>query len=210
VENHIGGLIRLQISEKEVNRQYRVLKQMLSMHTMLRDRYANLALIIDIILLACAVVFCSTTFVSNEAFRKIGLLPEFVRFILGIASILAFFTSLIALRVGWKGKEALHREASQKLTAVLALFRETRNDDGTWSQDRTVDLKRDYWNAMSNIIEIPEKLFLNLKSRHLRKVMISKMLSAKPGSPVFVLKLTLFFRSIKKTRGKKTVKRKAD
>lgn len=168
------------------------------MYTILRDRYARLALIVDIILLACAVVFCSTTFARDEVFGKMGLSAPNIRFVLGIASILAFFTSLVSLRVGWKGKAALHREAAQKLTSVLTLFRESRMDDGTWLQDRSVDLHRAYWEAMNNVIEIPARQFAGLKSKHLRKVQISKMLDATPGCPVFVLRLILFYQSTKR------------
>ena len=41
----------------ELSRKFRVLNQTLSMHTFLRDRYANRALLIDVLLLASAVIF---------------------------------------------------------------------------------------------------------------------------------------------------------
>jgi hypothetical protein len=212
MEIYSGGLIILPISQKELTRQFRVLRQTLSMHTMLKDRYKKLAVTIDIILLACAVVFCATTFASDDVFSLIGLSPENVRFILGVTSLLAFFASLIILRVGWKGKAALHQEAEQKLTSALQLFRELRSEDNTWPQDRSSDLHRAYWEAMKNTIDIPEGKFVGLKSRHLRKVQISKMLDDISGCPVFVIRLILLFRSIKKAlkrvpTAQKTIKR---
>ena len=95
MEIYSGGLIILPVSQRELTRQFRVLRQTLSMHTMLKDRYKKLAVTIDIILLACAVVFCATTFASDDVFSLIGLSPETVRFVLGVASILAFFASLV-------------------------------------------------------------------------------------------------------------------
>lgn len=208
MEVYSGGLIILPVSRSELNRQFRVLRQTLSMHTMLKDRYRKLAVTIDIILLACAVVFCTTTFASDDIFSTLGLLPKNVRFILGVVSILSFFASLVALRVGWKGKAALHLEAEQKLTNALQLFRELRRDDKTWPQERSKDLHYSYWSAMKNIIEIPGKKFVGLKSRHLRKVQISKMLDEFPGCPIFILRQILLVRSIKKLlRRTKTAKK---
>lgn len=198
MEIYSGGLVSLSVSQRELARQFRVLRQTLSMHRMMKYRYQKLAVTIDIILLACAVVFCATTFASDDVFSLIGLSPENVRFILGVASIFAFFASLVALRVGWKGKIALHQESEQKLTSALQLFRELRKDDETWPQEQSSDLHCAYWEAMNNIIDIPEKKFVGLKSRHLRKVQISKMLDDLPGCPVFVLRLILLYRSIKK------------
>ena len=193
------------VSGKELNRQFRVLDQTLSMHTILRDRYATRGLIIDIVLLACSVIFCATTFARDDVFTQFGLSPQNVRYVLGVASIAAFFASLTALRVDWKGKSARHRDATQKLTSVLALFRETRQEDGTWPQDRGAELHQAYWEVMNNVIEVPTSSFVGLKSRYLRNVEVSKMLDSMPGCPVFMLKLILFCRSISKTL-KKTVK----
>jgi hypothetical protein len=208
MENHSEGLTVLPVSQRELTRQFRVLRQTLSVHTMLKDRYTKFALTVDIILLACAVVFCATTFARDDVFIFIGLGAENVRFVLGIASILAFFASLVALRVGWKGKAALHREAEQRLTNVLELFREVRMDNETWPEDRSDDLHQVYWEAMKNIVDIPAKKFVGLKSRHLRKVEISKMLDDHPGCPVFVLKLILLYKSIKKAPCQSTTSKK--
>ena len=190
------------ISGRELSRQFRVLGQTLSIHTMLRDGYARLALILDIVLLACSVIFCAATFARDDAFAKVGLSPENVRYILSIASISAFFTSLIALRVDWKRKSALHKDAAQKLTNVLALFRELREEDGKWPHDRGAELHRAYWNVMNNIIEVPAGKFLRLKARHLRKVEVSKMLDSVPWYPVFLLRFILLCRYMKKAWSK--------
>lgn len=186
------------VSQRELTRQFRVLRQTQSMHTTLRDRYKKFAVIVDIILLACSVVFCATTFVRDDVFAFIGLAAENVRFILGLASILAFFASLVALRVGWKGKAALHQEAEQRLTNVLALFRELRMEDETWPENKSDDLHQAYWEAIKNTAYIPTKKFVGLKSQYLRKVEISKMLDNLPGCPVILFRLILLFRSIKK------------
>ena len=198
----LGGLSVSPISENELNRQFRVLDQTLSIHAMLKDRYARLALILEIVLLACSVVFCATTFARDDVFMQIGLSSKNVRFVLSVTSIAAFFASLFALRVDWKGKSMCHKDAVQKLSNVLALFRKLRREDGTWTQDRADELNLAYWEAMNNVVEIPPNQFVRLKARHLRKVEISKMSSTIPGCPVFLLRFVLFCRCISKVMGK--------
>ncbi len=73
MEIHFGGLTVSAISEKELIRQFRVLRQTLSMHAMLRDRYFKLALSIDLVLLACGVIFCATTFALDGNFVTGGV-----------------------------------------------------------------------------------------------------------------------------------------
>lgn len=190
------------VSQKELNRQFRVLRQMLSIHSSLRDRYALLALIVDILLIASSVVFCATTFARDDLFTKLGLSTKDVRHILGIASIAAFFSSLVALRVDWKGKSAQHRGAVQKLTLALKLFRKLRKSEGRWPENKGNELGEAYWEANSNIIEVPSRKFVRLKAKYLRKVEISKMLHSMPGYPLFVLRCILIYRHIIKSRGK--------
>jgi hypothetical protein len=205
MERDFGGLSMSSFSGKELSRQFRVLGQTLAMHTMLRDRYATRALIIDIVLLACSVIFCATIFAGDDVITQAGLSPRNVRYVLGVASITAFFASLIALRVDWKGKSARHRDAAQKLTSILSLFRETRQEDGTWPQDRGAELHQAYWEAMKNVVEVPARPFVGLKARYLKNIELSKMLDSIPGCPVFILRLILFCRSISKA-WRKTMK----
>lgn len=157
---------------------------------------------LDIVFLACAVIFCATTFARDDVLAQVGLSPQKVHNILGVASIAAFFASLVALRVDWKGRSALHRDATQKLTDALALFRELRGVDGKWPPDRAVELNGAYWQAMNNVIKVPEGQFVYLKARHLQKVQLSKMLDTAAGCPVFVLRLVLLWRSMRRTLGK--------
>ncbi len=195
-----GALTITTVSNKELNRQFRVLRQSLSLHAIMRDRYTTWALIIDLLLLVCAVVFCATTFVRDDVLSSIGFSAKDIRFVLGIASITAFFASLVALRVDWKGKSARHRDAGDRLSRVLSMFRQYRQEDDTWPNNRSNELHQSYWEAMNNVVAIPEKSFVRLKGRYLRKVEISKMSDTAPGAPLWILRLVLLARSIKTTR----------
>ncbi|MGO9118866.1 MAG: hypothetical protein ACLQPD_14810 [Desulfomonilaceae bacterium] len=183
-------------NEQELSRQFRVLDQTLSMHATLGDGYSRIAGALDILLLACSVVFCATAFASDAFFTNIGLSAQKGSIVLKFASVAAFFASLVALRIDWKGKAARHAEAVSRLTETVSMFRTARGSDGTWPEHRVSELDAAYWNTMKNIAKIPESQFNRLKARHLRKVQISKMCSSSPGCPVTVLRFILFIKSI--------------
>lgn len=170
------------------------------MHATLRDRYKALALTLDVVLLVCSVIFSASAFARDDLFTQIGLSPQRVRYVLAIASIVAFAASLMALRMDWKGRAARHQDAAAKLTNLVARFRERSGNDGTWSEDGREELNRNYWQTMDSVVEIPSRMFNKLKARHLRKVQVSRMLDAVPGSPVLVLRLLVFWQSIRGIR----------
>jgi hypothetical protein len=119
----------------EIERQYRVLRQTLSIHAKLRDRYRFKANIVDGFLLIASVVFCATTFASDELYRKIGLASDDGKFILGVASIIAFCCSLLLLISNWREKSIQHRDAAQKWSEVLSQYRSKRTDAKQWPKD---------------------------------------------------------------------------
>ena len=57
------------VSHKEIDRQYRVLRQTLGIHSILRDEYSRKSKLSEILLLLCSVIFCATTFASDELFE---------------------------------------------------------------------------------------------------------------------------------------------
>ena len=93
-------------SQKETERQYRVLRQTLSAHAALRDEYTAKAKFAEVLLLVCAAVFCATTFAGDSFYAGLGLSPRTGQLVLGIASVLAFSSSLVLLVVDWKGTAA--------------------------------------------------------------------------------------------------------
>jgi len=48
--------------------------------------------------------------------------------------------------------------------------------------------------TMSSIVKIPEKKFNRLKASHKRKVLLSKMIDANPGSSLLMLRLSMWLR----------------
>ena len=177
-----------------MERQYRVLRQTLEMHAMLRDEYSLKATISQILILLCSVVFCATTFASDQLFETLNLSPGISRTLLGIASVTAFAFSLVLMVFDWRGKSAQHREAVERWSVVLEKFRRNRTNERTWPDSIHDSLSKAYWEADRNSIKIPNNRFNGLKSRYLRKVSISKLKSAYPICPRLVLFFILFFR----------------
>ena len=182
--------------QTEVSRQYRVLDQMISMHSMLRNRCDSRAFFVDVVLIACSVIFCATTFICDDTITKTGLPIDVTRRALGVAAIAAFFASIVSFRVNWKGIAAEHARGVDKLTKVIALFREKRSSDKTWPTESLPVLSKAYWDVMDNTVPIPEKFFLSLKRRHLVKVEISKLSSKRPGCPLWILRAALLCKSV--------------
>ena len=186
------------LDARELEREYRVLRMVLSMHAMLRDEFARKARASELLLLACAVVFCSTTFASDELYKTFGLAPNISRAVVGIASIAAFALSLTLLVLDWRGRSARHGDAVSRWSDVLAKYRNSRNEDGTWPQEIHKELSAAYWEADRNSVEIPDRRFNGLKARHLRKVAISDLQSSYPGCPRLVLAAMLRVRDTAK------------
>jgi hypothetical protein len=182
------------VALKEIERQYRVLRQTLSMHAMFRDRFAWRAKAVEVLLLACSVIFCATTFASDGLYRTFHLAPNLGRIVPDITSVIALMLSLALLVLDWKGQSALHRQATERWSEVLAKFRKNRSDDGSWPEDIRSELCSAYWEAARNLVEIPERRFNGLKARYLRKVAISELKSLYPGRPALLLSVILWSR----------------
>lgn len=192
----------MNVKDREINRKFRVLDQTLSMHSSLGEKYKLRALVLDISLLTCATIFCATTFINENFYSSLGLTPSKIKLILGCTSIIAFLASIISLRIDWKGLYASHTTATQKLSEVLSIFRQTQVNNGLWPEEEIVNLSNKYNSVMNNIIAIPSKSFNNLKAKYLKKVEISKLISKNPGYPNFILKIIVLINSIKRFSNK--------
>jgi len=183
----------MNITEKEIKRQYRVLQQILFMHLHLKRKYARSSVITKCTLIVCSVIFCATTFCSEKIYHFFGIQPEQAKIYLGISAILAFAASLVLLILDWEGKSAQHKEAASKWSSVLHKYRETKDDNGNWPDKVRKELSESYWEADRNSIKIPDSCFNKLKTKYLIYVEVSKRSSKYPGCPKFILWLLTFF-----------------
>ena len=183
---------------KEVERRYRVADQMVTMHSILRDIYGRRAVGLDSMIFLSSIIIAALAFVDPTLLEWVPWDTGSTRIAIGILAIVAFFASIMAWRVDWKGKADAHARAASAYTKAkfnLAAI------DGT-SDIRNLELAlAQYEEIGRNAIPIPDSKFLNLKSEHLLKIEVSRFLDHFPGVPVRCVKLQLrirdTFRSIK-------------
>lgn len=185
------------VSDRETARQFRLLKQNISIHAALRDEYTRKAKAAEIVLLVSSLIFGVTTFAGNDFFGFFGVGAGDGRIVLGIASLAALASSLIILVIDWKGYAALHNEATSKFHEVLQQFRECRTDEDLWSEEQKPRLAAAYRNLHKNTVSIPNRRFDGLKARYLRQVETNTLKDKYPGSPRMLLSL---FISVRDTR----------
>ena len=180
-------------SVKELERQYRLARQMLAMHHAHKDSLNRRAKLAESVLLVASVVFCATTFASDELYHLLGIDPERSRLVLGLASVSAFAAALLSMLFDWRGEAARHQDAAERWEEVVRLFREGRSDNGTWSEGE-VELSAAFWQTTKSTRQIPDRKFNRLKARYLAKVELSKKLDEYPGASLPLLWTTVWLR----------------
>ncbi|MDD5677943.1 MAG: hypothetical protein PHW60_08125 [Kiritimatiellae bacterium] len=184
----------MQCACDEIQRQYRVIDQTLTMYSVLRDRYSRLALIIILGVLAASVFLCAFTFTPDDILRLLGVSEPIARLALALLSAFVFFLSIANLCLGWSDKSAQFGQAAESVYRLKTIYRSIliKNADPTF--DALLQLHEEYKKGMEGLPRIPDSEFLRLKAYHLRKVEISKMISLRPGYPVWVLRAILLIR----------------
>lgn len=180
----------------ELKRQYRVIDMMLTAHSTLRDRNERRALSVDLFLLGSSVLLSVTVFIDPEVLDSLNLGSQTVRIVIGVCSTLIFFLSLIGLRVDWKQKAAMHNKAAEELGRLKAACRALIESDEHSDTERIRGQSLECAWTLNSLVKIPEAKFLRLKALHERKVKLSRMVSAYPGTPVFMLRFILWFRAM--------------
>jgi hypothetical protein len=180
-----------QLSEREVRRQYRVIKQTLSMHADLRDHYSRASCLAQIITVVASTLVCAMTFASDQLYSMLGVSAPSGKMVVGFAGIAAFAASLALLVLDWRGRATEHREAAKLWSRALREFRTRRTEDKTWLSSTWDELNALYWRTSQYSVEVPSGRFNGLKGRYLRKVLISRLQSRYPGSPLFLIWLKI-------------------
>ena len=181
----------------EVSRQKRVVDQMLTSHSLLRDRYRRRARLLNLVLLVLGVALCALTFASTDNLSSIGVSPPTADFLLRVVAVAVFLISLIEARLNWSGLASIHGDAADRLFRIKQKHRELLDASGELDSDQIANLKKEYLVVHSNLPEIPERHFLQLKAKHLRKVGLSRRLDTSPGRPVWLIKWDLFREGLK-------------
>ena len=86
---------------------------MVTMHSVLRDRYANRALLLDSAIVFSSIVIAALAFVDPNLMTWLPWSLDSTRIAIGIVAIATFSLSLLAARVNWKSKSDAHGRAAE-------------------------------------------------------------------------------------------------
>lgn len=180
----------------EVERQYRVVDQLVSMHSMLRDRYSRLALALNTLLVVVSFALCVMTFVGDEVLKDAGQNPPFARLVFGLVAAVILALAITEFRVDWRARSALHADAAKRLSEVKGEYRRVRADSVHVATGETRRLSRLYETTLQDVVEVPERMFNRLKVKHVFKRILSEETSAYPKAPHWFLWMRLRWEGI--------------
>jgi hypothetical protein len=179
---------------REYDREFRVLDQMLTMHSLLRDRLQRHALMLTVAILALSIAATAASFGAGEPQLRVLWITARVQAWVGLLTTIIFFLTLIDLRVDWKQRAGAHAEAARRLGELKARFRAAMGTEA--EVEGAAELKAGYDRTMAGLVPIPERLFLKLKAKHLRKVEISKLLDRHAGAPLMYLRARVVIKGL--------------
>lgn len=165
---------------REMVRQRRIVDQMLTAHAALRDKYGRQTTARLASILVGSAVASAFAFASNEKpVTLLGVQAARATW-LGLFAVAIFALTLVDLVLDSRGKAGRHREAVKRLATLKAAYRALPQGNVEDTEYRRLsDL---YQSALDGLPAIPERHFLRLKARHLRKVERSRIISAYPGA----------------------------
>lgn len=181
---------------EELKRQKRVLKMLITMHSVLRDRLSRIALITDIILLVSAILLNALVFIDFKYLQPLFKIELYSEIVIGIFALIVFTSSMITLLVRWKQKAEAHNRAAIQLNVLLNECRIIIEHDEV-NKENLVEFSKKYSQITGSIIQIQDNHFAKLKSLHYQKIRLSKMISKNPGIPIIILRIIIFFKSIR-------------
>lgn len=181
----------------ELDRKFRVVDQMLSQHAAMRDKYRRRSISLRLLLLLCSVMLCGLTLVTVTDWEVIGIDPESGRWILAVAGCVVFFLSLTEMLVNWPESYESHRSATVRLGELKGRLRDRLTQDEL-SHRMAKQIGKECDEVLSQMVPIPEREFLKLKARHVRKIAVSRALDDRPGAPVWLLHLELWWAGVRK------------
>ncbi|MEO8398275.1 MAG: hypothetical protein ABI550_00525 [Ignavibacteriaceae bacterium] len=183
----------------EIERQKKVIDMMITSHSVLKERYANLASLFEITMLIVSIILNTLVFVDSKLITNvISINEENQKLIIGLAAVLVFIISIVLLKVNWKEKSANHSRATEQLFILLQECRSilslTDNEEKKIVADQ---FYKRYAQVTAMLPKIPDNKFNELKLIHYRKIELSKLIDKFPASRLFILKIKLLLSSFK-------------
>lgn len=167
-------------ARQEINRQRRLIDQITSMQSALRDwdRAFGTALVCVVLIASLIGVAFAFAGGGDQTASILGVDAHRLTW-LGWLAVLTFALTLIQLVLDPRGAGRRRAQAVEALATLMGEYR-TSVADGQ-AQETAERLSQRYEAVMGSVPEVPNLLFNRLKAAHLRKVEISKILSGQPG-----------------------------
>lgn len=191
MERHFGGNMSTSDLD-ELRNIRRVSDMMVTAHTCIKERYSRRDFVMDIFLFLSTVFLCVFAFTDPVTLRT--YIGTNAAYIIGICSIFTFFLSYCANKFEWKVKADRHQYAASKCFEIKKeadeLIRKIEQGQSV-SIDKLTE-KNKY--CTSEMIKIPEKLFIKCKKWHKMKIEMSQWLDEHPHSWLFLFKVKRWYR----------------
>jgi hypothetical protein len=172
----------MNIMLEELQRCCRVADQLVTCHSILRDRYERRALILDILILVLSAWVTAVAFVDPTITAKLVIWNLTPAMTIGSIATATFCLSLIQMKVDWKQRSDRHGGAARAYAAVKFLLGRAMDEQVASPEEQKESLAK-YHSVGDQHVPIPDAQFNRLKQRHLLKVAISKAISKNPGAP---------------------------
>ena len=181
------------MDKSRIEKQAKVIDMMITMHSVLADRYARRSKILEVAMFTVSIVLISFVFLDPAVLSYFHLKSETARITTGLSSILIFLMSILLLIVDWKGKSVQHRDGFNTLVKLKNEWRDTLVNFEEIDKRNLREFTNKSSLITSQLAPIPDSCFNTLKSYHYKKVELSKMISKNPGSTIFILKLKILW-----------------
>lgn len=178
-------------TKEENERQYKVIDQMLTMHSSYRDCMARRAFWLNTALVASALFLTVFSFVDDNLIKTLGFDPAMSRFTLGLTAVVVLLCSITEFRVDWNSLSGRHAEAVTQLAAMKTKYRKSFAQTGGDDTRENTSLASVYEEVMGGLPVIPERWFNTLKAEHRFKRILSERISECPKAPAWFLRLQL-------------------
>ena len=173
--------------KEENERQYKLIDQLLSMHSSLRDKFERRAFWLNTIQIGVSLFLGVLAFVPDDVIRSLGFDPAIGRYLLGSLAVIVLLTSITEFRVDWKSVGSRHSEAAKHLAELKAKYRKAFSESAGEDSEKNSRLTTDYDRLMVVLPPIPEQYFIRLKAGHKFKILLSNRVGRNPKAPVWFL-----------------------
>lgn len=186
------------MKKEDLNSQFKVVDMMATMHSIEADHYYFKSQFLDILIMAASSVLVALTFVDPKVLAYFSINEDVARISIGIFSVLVFILAMAASMVDWKGRARRHSEAHQSVVSLKGEWREFLYSLESHDDRYRLDFVRRSALIMNGLPSIRDSRFNRLKSAHHAKVILSKMVSAHPGSSVALLRIIIWYKRNRK------------